>query len=464
MRAGITWIVVLVAAMVAPTPAVAASGQGVKTTLQWLEQKPSSAPPSKLAASQDHVPDGTAFRRSETAGIKPGPIPGECHRDVTRCTIALANEGVNAASFFRGKTLKIVSVHQPGGANDRYSRLVARHIGKHIPGKPRVLVVNIPGRGGRRGTSYVYNVAKSDGLTIIQTNGLVAQTQFLDAAIDPSIAFDITKFNWLGLANGGPVVVAVHKDSPIQTLQKWLNPNTEPLIVGCTWPISLTCRMPLAINNLFGKTTEIVAGYLGSEHVRKALRENNVDGVVWRDWERPKYRSMIADGDAKIIAYMGSERHAELEKRDVPLLDDYISNSTDLAVLKLLLMPAVMPHAWAAPPNTPQERVEMLQTAFRATLKDPAFLADAERMDMAVNPKSAEWLKDFTSNIKRQMTPEVVSRGRRIVRTKPGLEVRERPEKPRPPARPSLNWNDPCNTFERHGPLKRHRFVSRPCV
>ena len=439
-----TWIIVLVAAILAPIPAVAASGQGIKTTLQWLEQKPSPAPPSKLASSQDHVPDETTFRRSETAGIKPGPIP---------------------VSFYRGKTLKLVSVYQPAGANDSYSRLVARHIAKYIPGKPRVIVVNIPGRGGLRGTDYVYNLAKPDGLTIVHTNGHVAQTQFLDADIvDPSTAFDITKFNWLGLANGGPIVVAVHRDSPIQTLNRWLDPNTEQMIVGCTRARSLSCSLPLVLNKVFGKVSEIVAGYPLSAHVVKALRENDVDGMVWTDWERLKYRSMLAAGDAKIIAYLSTERHAEMGKRDVPLLNDDISNSTDLAVLKLLLLPAVMPHAWAAPPNTPQDRVKILQTAFEATLKDPVFLADAERMGMAVNPKSAEWLTAFTASIKRQTTLEVVSRGRRIVRAKLGLEVRERPEKPRPPARPSLNWNDPCNTFERHGPLKRHRFVSRPCV
>lgn len=370
----------------------------------------------------------------------------------------LASEG---ASFYQGKTLRLVSVYRPGGANDTQARLLARHIGRHIPGNPRILVLNRPGSGGVRGTSYVYNETKPDGLTIVQTVGHAAQSQFLNAGIDPSSAFDMTKFNWLGVTKGGgPVVVAVHRESPIQDLRTWLYSSKRPLIIGCTWPGGINCRISQAIKNVFGKT-EIVAGFRTRAQLLNALRRRDVDAIVWTDSERARYRSMIADGDAKVIAYVHTGRHPGLE--NVPLLNDYVSTSTDLALLNLFTLPTTMRHAWAAPPNTPQDRVEVLRSAFEATLRDPAFLAEAALMGTAVNPTDAEWLSDFTAKIKRQMTQEVITRGREIARTTPRTKVREHQGKPRMPAPPSLHWNDPCN-LKRHRPLEHRPFVSRPCV
>lgn len=332
---------------------------------------------------------------------------------ITAVLLACAS-AAGAASFYEKKTVRIVSVHAPGGGYDTYSRLFGRHFGKHIPGKPKVIVVNIPGASGLIGTNYVYNVSKKDGLTIIQPSWGVAQAQFLGF---PDIKYDVNKMIWLGLANSGPITAVVRKESPIQTMDQWLDPKTKPLIFGCTSLNSLTCTIPLALNGIFGKTSEIVSGYVGTARIRAALLQKEVDGLTGWSWDSVKSTgmSMINDGDAKIIAYIGFDRHGELDDRKVPFLNERITKPSDIAFMKVLLLPAAMLRPWAVPPGTPADRVEILRKAFEATLKDPAFLADAKRTRLDINPKSGKWLTDLIRNMKTQMTPEVLSRARKIV-------------------------------------------------
>lgn len=320
-----------------------------------------------------------------------------------------------AESFYEGKTVKIVSVHSPGGGYDTYSRLFARHLGNQIPGKPKVIVINIPGGSGLVGTNYVFNVTKPDGLTLVQPSWNLAQAQFLNF---PGIKYDVNKFIWLGLANAGPVTAVVRKGSPIQSMDDWLNPDTKTLIFGCTSRNSPTCSIPLAMNDIFGsKTSKIVAGYKGTAPIRAALLQKEVDALTGWSWDSVKSTgmSMIDDGDAKIIAYIGEERHLELEERKVPYLNPRITKAADIAFMKVLMLPAAMLRPWALPPGTPKDRVQIIQTAFDNTLKDPAFLKDAARTRLDINPKSGEYLLNLMNDMKKRMTPEITSRARKII-------------------------------------------------
>ena len=320
-----------------------------------------------------------------------------------------------AKSFYEGKTVKIVSVHSPGGGYDTYSRLFARHLGKHIPGKPKVIVINIPGGSGLIGTNYVYNVTKPDGLTLVQPSWNLAQAQFLNF---PGIKYDVNKFIWLGLANAGPVTAVVRKGSPIQSMDDWLNPDTKTLIFGCTSRNSPTCSIPLAMNDIFGpKTSKIVSGYKGTAPIRAALLQKEVDALTGWSWDSVKSTgmSMIDDGEAKIIAYIGEERHAELEERKVPYLNPRVTKAADIAFMKVLMLPAAMLRPWALPPGTPKDKVQTMQAAFNNTLKDPGFLKDAKRTRLDINPKSGEYLVNLMNDMKKRMTPEIISRARKII-------------------------------------------------
>lgn len=324
---------------------------------------------------------------------------------------------VGGAPFYEGKTLKIVAVHPPGGGYDTYARLVARHLGKHIPGRPNVIVVNMPGGSGLVGTNYVYNVTKPDGLTVVQPSWGVAQAQYLGF---PGVKYDVAKFEWLGLVNAGPITVVVRAGSPVKTMEQWLDPKSETLIFGCTSRNSLTCSIPLAVNDIFGPSSKIVAGYGGTAPIRAALIQKEVDALTGWSWDSVKATgmSMINEGEAEIMAYLGEERHPELDERGVPYLSAKITKPADIAFMKVLLLPAAMLRPWAVPPKTPKAKVAILRGAFEETLKDPEFLADAKRAKLDINPKSGEYLANLMSSMKAQMAPEVVSRARRIV----GLE------------------------------------------
>lgn len=326
-----------------------------------------------------------------------------------------AGRVAGAQPFYEGKTVRIVSVHAPGGGYDTYSRLFARHLGNHIPGKPKVIVINIPGGSGLIGTNYVYNVTKPDGLSLVQPSWNLAQAQFLNF---PGIKYDVGKFIWLGLANSGPVTAVVRKGSPIQSMDDWLNPKTKTLIFGCTSRNSPTCSIPLAMNDIFGPTTsKIVSGYQGTAPIRAALLQKEVDALTGWSWDSVKSTgmSMIDEGEARIIAYIGEERHPELEERKVPYLNPRITREDDIAFMKVLMLPAAMLRPWALPPKTPEDKVRILQSAFDATLKDPAFLADAKRARLDINPRSGEYLVNLMADMQKRMTPEIVSRARKVI-------------------------------------------------
>lgn len=319
-----------------------------------------------------------------------------------------------AKPFYEGKTIKIITVHPPGGGYDTYARLFARHMGKHIPGSPKVIVINMPGASGLIGTNYVYNVLKPDGLSVIQLSWGVAQAQFLNF---PGIKYDVNNFIWLGLANTGPITAVVRKDSPIQTMDQWLDPKTKPLIFGCTSLNSPTCNVALAMNGIFGKTSTIVAGYAGTAAVRAAMLQKEVDALTGWTWDSVKSTgmSMIDDGDIKLMAYIGYDRHPELDARNVPFLNERITKPGDIAFMNVLLLPVAMLRPWALAPKTPGDKVTILGEAFNATLKDTGFLADAKRVRLDINPKSGKELVDLIASMKLQMTPDVIRRARKAV-------------------------------------------------
>ncbi|MDP6559108.1 MAG: tripartite tricarboxylate transporter substrate-binding protein [Candidatus Binatia bacterium] len=316
--------------------------------------------------------------------------------------------------FYKGRTGRIIVGSSPGGGFDTYARLFSRHLPKHIPGKPNMIVVNMPGAGGLIAANYMYNVAKPDGLTISHLLWTVPQAEFLGV---PAVQYKANKFEWLGLANSSVITVAVRAGSPIQSVEDWLNPETKKLIFGCNTRATLTCSLALALNDIFGPISKIVPGFAGTALVRAAMLRKEVDALTGWTWDSVKATgfSMIEKGEIKLLAYIGENRHPALDKRKVTYLNDYVTKPDDRAFLKVLLMPATMVRPWASVPGTPKDRVRILRKAFAKTMKDPGLLKDAKRMKVDVAPKSAEWLINFINQTKRELKPEVVGRARRVL-------------------------------------------------
>lgn len=318
---------------------------------------------------------------------------------------------------YEGKTVKIIAAAPPGGGFDAYARLFARHMGKHLPGNPKTIVVNIPGGSGVIAANYMYNIAKPDGATIAHASWGIAQMDYLGAT---GVQYDVNKFKWLGLANTSPITAAIRSGSPIQTEKQWLDPKTPPLIFGCTTRSSLTCSLPLALNEIFGPISKVVPGYQGTAPVRAGLLQGEVDGLTGWSWDSVKAtgKGMLDEGAIKLIAYIGERPNKELDDLKVPYLTPKITKPEDKAFMKILLMPAAMLRPWLAPPNTSKEKVALLRKAFNETVKDPKFLKDAKRSRIEVNPESGEWLAAFIKSMKGELTPEVRNRARKII----GLE------------------------------------------
>ncbi len=319
-----------------------------------------------------------------------------------------------AADFYEGKTIRINVGSPPGGGFDTYARLIARHLPKHIPGKPSMIVQNMPGGGGLIAANYLYNVSRPDGLTIGHILWTVPQMEYLGIS---AVKYKSLDFEWLGLANSSVITVAIRKDAPVQSVEEWINPKTVPLVFGCVSRGTLTCSLALALNNVFGPISKIVPGYGGTAPVRAAMLRKEVDALTGWTWDSVKSTGlpMIEAGDLKLLAYIGEERHPELEERKVPYLNKYVRKAEDQAFLKLLMMPSAMVRPWAAVPGTPKERVTILRQAFTDTMKDPAFHKEAKRLKVDIAPKSADWLEGFIRKTKNDLKPEVVDRARKVL-------------------------------------------------
>ena len=324
------------------------------------------------------------------------------------------SSGIFAASFYEGKTLRIIVGASPGGGYDTYARLFGRHLPKHIPGQPNVIVGNMPGAGGLIAANYLYNVAKPNGLTISHVLYDVPQAEFLGV---PGVKYKSNKFEWLGLANSSVITVAIRAGAPVQNVKDWINPETKKLIFGCNHRSTLTCSLALALNDIFGPISKVVPGYAGTALVRGAMLRKEVDALTGWTWDSVKATGlpMIERGDIKLLAYIGENRNPDLEKRKVSYLNQYVTKPGDQAFLKLLMMPATMVRPWATVPGTPKDRVKILRNAFVKMVKDPGLLKDAKRMKVDIAPQSAEWLVNFINQTKRDLKPGIISRARGIV-------------------------------------------------
>ncbi len=336
---------------------------------------------------------------------------------VTVMSFFAASPQVFGAEYYEGKTVRINVGSSPGGGFDTYARLVARHLSKHIPGNPSVIVENMPGAGGMIAANYVFNIAKPNGLTIAHVNWSIPQMEFLGT---PAVKYRSLDFEWLGLANSSVITVAVGKNSPIQTAQEWLNPKTPPLIFGCNARTDLTCATATAMNDIFGPVSKVVPGFGGTALMRAAVVRDEVHALTGWTWDSVKATGldMIESGDLKLLAYIGERRHPELDERKVTYLNDFVKKPEDKAFLKILTMPATTVRPWATVPGTPDELVGILRNAFAATLKDPELLKEAKRLNLEISPESAEWLIEYFQQTKAELKPEVIKRARKVV----GLE------------------------------------------
>lgn len=296
--------------------------------------------------------------------------------------IACGNQAYGQEPFYKGKTIRIIVPFSPGGGYDIYSRIIARHIGKYIPGNPVVIVDNMTGAGGLIGTNHVYKVAKPDGLTI----GSPIGTMFVQQLVGkPGIEFDGRKFEYIGAPAQDTQLLAVHKRTGIKTVEQWLASKT-PVKYGATGPGSANEDIPKVVRAAIGLPIQIVSGYKGSSDIRLAFNGGEIDGLA-NAWESFKatWPTEMEAGDVVILLQAAGRGHPELPK--VPLVIDYAKTE----VARKLVQAAINNYgATARPyvltPGTPKDRVEILRNAFMETTKDPEFVAELKKAKLDLNP------------------------------------------------------------------------------
>ena len=309
--------------------------------------------------------------------------------------VALVLPAHAAAPFYEGKTIRIIVGFSAGGGFDTYSRLIGRHLGNHIPGKPAVVVENMPGAASLVSANHVYKVAKPDGLTILNFHGNQVINQLIGK---PGIEFDARKFEYIGIPTQDNVACAFYKTSGITTFDALRNAKT-PVKLGGVAPGDTTYNTARLLSAALKLPIQLVAGYKGTAEVKLAAEAGEVAGGCWQ-WESIKsiWRQGLDAGNVFIVLQVNAKPHPELAK--VPNAIDFAPNENS----KLLLKygghdPSAITRPYAVGPGTPKDRVQMLRTAFAATMKDPEFLADAKKSRLDTDPLTGEEIEKIVAQL-----------------------------------------------------------------
>jgi tripartite-type tricarboxylate transporter receptor subunit TctC len=294
--------------------------------------------------------------------------------------------------FYKGKQIELSVGYPPAGSNDVYSRLLARHIGRHIPGNPTVIVQNRPGAGSFNALAYVYNVAPKDGTVL----ALGAPTTPLDEKLgNPGVRFKAAEFNWIGRVESQTNVVFLWHTSKVKSVvdaQKF-----EATLSG-TGVGSTAVVYPTVMNNVLGTKFKMVLGYKGSAVAQLAVERGEVEGHS-TSWTAVKvnHPDWLPSKKITVIVQFALQRHPELA--NVPTVVELARNDEERAVLRAVMNATEIGTAFFTTPGVPVDRVQALRRAFDATMKDPEFIADAEKSKLTIGPLAGEELQKLVGEV-----------------------------------------------------------------
>jgi len=288
------------------------------------------------------------------------------------------------AEFYKGKTVDLMVGYSAGGGYDVYARMIARYIGKHIPGNPTVVVKNLDGAGSLRLANALYNQLPKDGTVF----GTVARGAAFDPLLGNKAAqFDASKFTWIGSANDEVSVCVAWHTSGVTKIEDTFD---KELVVGGTGPTADTDQFPRIANGVLGTKMKIVTGYPGGNDVSLAMERGEVQGRCGWSWS-----SVIATRkdwyDSKkihVLVQMSLAKHPDLP--NVPLILDLAKTPEQKQILTLVFARQALGRPYMAPPGVPQDRAEALRKAFMDTMKDPEFLAEADKAKLEITPIDGE--------------------------------------------------------------------------
>ena len=317
-----------------------------------------------------------------------------------------------AEDFFQGKTVRIIVGVSAGGGFDVYSRAIARHMGKHIPGHPHLLVENMPGAGHRIAANYLYKVARPDGLTIGNVFGGLLVGQVLDY---PGIQFDAAKYKYLGVPVKDGPVCALTKASGVTSYDRW-KASKAPVKFGATGTDDLMLYgIPKIVHATLGLPVQVIGGYKGTADIRLAAEAGELAGACW-GWESIKatWKKAIDSGEVNVVLQTVPQSHPDLAT--VPLAIDLTKTDEERRLIELgIHSVSAITRPYLLPPATPNDRVQILRKAFAATMKDEDFLGEIQRLKLEINPMTGEELETVVNRIFK-MKPETLAKLKEALR------------------------------------------------
>jgi len=296
-----------------------------------------------------------------------------------------------AGSFFEGKTIRIVVGFTPGGGFDTYSRALARHMGKYIPGNPYIIVENMPGAGSMIAANYVYKMAKPDSLTIGNVQGSIILDQVLGRK---GIEYDVRKFEYVGIPVRQFLVVIFSKASGITSAEKWMASKT-PVKIGTISGSSMTAFAKM-LQRLTDLPVQPVEGYKGTYNVRLAVESGEVAGGVFGGRNTAFWSRALETGD--MVAVMSTLPYPN--NPNVPLINKFVKTEKDLQLFKTSnIDPDILAHLYLLPPGTPKEIVKIIREAFDKTMMDEEFLNEAKKANLEIGPINGEGVTKMVAEL-----------------------------------------------------------------
>jgi tripartite-type tricarboxylate transporter receptor subunit TctC len=328
-------------------------------------------------------------------------------------TAAHCQSAMDPASF-AGKQIKLLIGFSPTGYGyDTYGRLLARHLGKYLPGNPLIIPQNRPGAGSLSLANYIYNAASKDGTEIAIVGRGVAMEPLIGGAASQG-KFDSTRFAWLGSMNNEVSGLFIRQGAPASNLQEIL--AGARLQMGSTGAGGDQHAFTIALNSLLDTRLKPIAGYPGTQEIMLAIERGELDGIVGYSWgvARAGNRDDLASGRLKIVMQLGLKKHRELP--DVPMLDEFVTKPQDRLVLDMIFSRQAMGRPLVAPPGLDPRLATALREGFAGAMRDPQLVAEGAKMDLELGFVSGVDVQALVDRLYKS-PPEVIARAQAIVAT-----------------------------------------------
>jgi tripartite-type tricarboxylate transporter receptor subunit TctC len=297
------------------------------------------------------------------------------------------------AEFFGRTSVRLIISADPGGSYDQVGRLVSRHLGKHIPGSPRVVPENMLGASGRVAANYLYHAAPKDGSVI----GVIQQSIPMGQALgENGIQYDAARFNWIGSPVRLDETLVVWHTTGVRTIE---DAKKKEVVIGATSPTGMNYVYPKLANELLGTKFKIVSGYPGGTPIVLALERGEVEGRgsnPWSEWKAAK-PDWVREGKIIPLMQMSLFKHPDLP--DVPLMIDLAPNETVKSIFELVSITGEIGRPFVSAPGVPADRVGVLRDAFKNTMEDPEFLADAAKSHIEIHPIHAQEMEELVRRV-----------------------------------------------------------------